>query len=275
MNANVEDRAARRARARRTRLIVYGSLAAALWSLYVWVPWNIDFIPRKPPNPNAPIDPDSALLFSGKAKVLIVTAHPDDSAFYIGGFLTRLAASGTEIHQVICTDGDKGYYPFEDWRENRRVRRLEALAEARKWGGVDILFLGEPDGRLRNNDRLVDAIKRTLIRVQPDYLLCFDSIYPPGMSHQDHRRAGEAALKAALETRIPTWIMQFSTIAPNFIVDVSNQWDAQQQLLQIHSSQFHGKRLEMITGMVGEHALDEGKLRGYLMGEGFRCVKLR
>src|SRR5947209_4699051 len=146
----------------RRRLIVYGSLAAGLWGLYVWVPWNIDIIPPRPPNPNPPVDPDSALLFSGQAKILIVTAHPDDSAFYIGGLLTKLAAAQPQIHQVICTDGDKGYYPFEDWQRNRRVRRQEALHEARTWGGVDILFLGEPDGRLRKNDRVVDAIKRVI-----------------------------------------------------------------------------------------------------------------
>jgi len=259
----------------RTRLIVYGSLAAGLWGLYVWVPWNIDIIPPRPPNPNPPVDPDSALLFSGQAKILIVTAHPDDSAFYIGGLLTKLAAAQPQIHQVICTDGDKGYYPFEDWQRNRRVRRQEALHEARTWGGVDILFLGEPDGRLRSNDRVVEGIKRTLERTQPDYLICFDPDFPRRMSHQDHRRAGEAALEAGLQTQIPKWILMFATRAPNYVLDISNEWPAQQHLLEIHASQFHDHRLEMIRGMVGQRQSEEGRLNGYFMAEGFRCLSVR
>jgi len=259
----------------RRRLIAYGSLAAGLWAFYAWVPWNIDLLPRKPPEPNPPVDPDSAFLFSGEAKVLIVTAHPDDSAFYIGGLLTQLAEAGTEIHQVICTDGDKGYYPFEDWQGNRRVRRQEALQEARMWRGVDILFLGEPDGRLRKNERVVDAIKRAIIRTEPDYLVCFDPEYPPRMSHQDHRRAGEAAYQAAMETRIPKWVLMFATRAPNYVRDISSEWPAQQELLKIHASQFHGTRLERIYALVSDRQFAEGELRGFYMGEGFRCVNVR
>ena len=257
----------------RRRLIVYGSIAATLWGFYVWVPWTIDLFPRKPPQPNPPVDPDSAFLFSGWAKILIVTAHPDDSAFYIGGFLTKLAQSRTEIHQAICTDGDKGYYPFEDWRRNRRVRRQEALQEARTWGGVDILFLGEPDGRLKTNDRTIDAIKRALIRTNPDYLVCFDPEYPPSPSHQDHRRAGEIAFEAARQTKIPKWILMFATRAPNYTLDVSSEWDAQQHLLKIHSSQFYRHRLEMIQGMVGERQMREGAVSGFYMAEAFRVLK--
>ena len=253
---------------------MYGGLAAALWGFYVWVPWNIDIIPRRPPNPNPPVDPDSAFLFSGQAKILVVTAHPDDSAFYIGGMLTKLSQSDTEIHQVICTDGDKGYYPFEDWQWNRRVRRQEALEEARKWGGVDILFLGRPDGRLRINPQVIESIQKTIERVKPDYLFCFDGEYPPRMSHQDHRRSGEASMEAAKRSGLHMWVLQYSTIAPNFIVDITNEWEAQQELLRIHRSQFHDRRLTMITGMVGEHAQEEGQLAGYAFGEGFRCVRL-
>jgi LmbE family N-acetylglucosaminyl deacetylase len=257
-----------------TRVLVYGMLFAALWGAYVWQPWEYDLISRRLPQPNPPIDPDSAHLFSGHARVLVVTAHPDDSAFYIGGLLTRLAAAGTEIHQVLCTDGDKGYYPFEDWRENRTVRRKEALEEAAAWGGRDILFLGRPDGRLRNDTALVGSVAEALQRVKPDYLLCFDGEFPPRFSHQDHRRSGDAAWIAAEQTRIPKWVLQFSTIAPNYVVDISREWPHQQKLLEIHRSQFYGKHLQRIINMVGSNAAKDGETGGFTFGEGLRCTQL-
>src|SRR5689334_23147285 len=112
MEPTSPDPAARKRRRRKAkrRLIVYGSLVALVWGFWVWQPYEYDFIPRRLPNPNPPVDPDSKHLFSPGAKVLVVTAHPDDSAFYIGGFLTQLGKSGAEIHQIICTDGDKAYY---------------------------------------------------------------------------------------------------------------------------------------------------------------------
>lgn len=265
----------RRERNRRIRIAVYGGLLASLWGFYVWQPWEYDFIPRRLPTPNPPVDPNSTFLLSGRAKVLVVTAHPDDSAFFIGGTLARLNEARTEIHQVICTDGDKGYYPFEDWQWNRRTRRQEALSEARWWGGVDVLFLGLPDGRLRNNEYLVGRIAAALERVKPDYLLCFDPAYPDRFSHRDHRRAGEAAFEAATKTRIPKWVLMFQTIAPNFVMDISDYWDAKRDLLQMHASQFHGPRLVAITNMVGNRAERAGAGIGVSMGEGYRCVRFR
>jgi LmbE family N-acetylglucosaminyl deacetylase len=270
---SIDQSKLKKQRALKRRLAVYGGILAAIYGFYLWVPWEIDFIPRGAPHPNPPVDPDTKFLFSGKAKVLLVTAHPDDSAFYVGGLLTKLAQAGAEIHQVICTDGDKGYYPFEDWQWNRRTRRQEALAEAKTWHGKDILFLGRPDGRLRNDGDLVESIKTAIRRVKPDYVLCFDGAYPPRMSHQDHRRAGEAAFQAAQEMKVP-WVLQFSTSAPNHIVDISKEWDAQQELLAIHKSQFYGDHLTGIIGMVGGNAEKEGALAGFDYGEGLKCVRV-
>jgi LmbE family N-acetylglucosaminyl deacetylase len=260
-------------KALRTRFMVYGGLVAALWGFYIWQPYEFDLVARKPPGPNPPVDPDSKFLFSERAKVLIVTAHPDDSSFFVGGLLTRLADAGTEIHQVIATDGDKGYYPFEDWQKNRRERRIEALDEANAWGGKDILFLGQPDGRLRS-DRIVESIEGAIKRVQPDYLICFDGEYPDRMSHNDHRRSGEAAWQAALATGIPKWVLMFQTNAPNFVVDITDQWEAQKDLLKIHKSQFFGEHLQGIYNMVEGRALKDGERVGLTYGEGLRCVRL-
>jgi LmbE family N-acetylglucosaminyl deacetylase len=270
-----EARVARKARDRKRRLIAYGSIGVVLYGAWIWQPYQVDVFPRQPDS-NPPVNPDTSFLFSPRAKVLVVTAHPDDSAFYIGGFLTQLGRSGAEIHQIICTDGDKAYYwVFANSESMRPVRRAEAREELQTWHGKDVQFLGKPDGRLRADDALVKKIRQRIDELQPDYVICFDGDYPPRITHQDHRRSGDAAELAVKGAPSVKWLMKFSTHAPNWICDISNDWEAQTELLQIHKSQFHGERLERVTNMVEDLAYRDGERAGVNYGEGFRCIRLR
>jgi len=260
-----------RIKRRNRRLVVYGGLLGLFIGLYKWQPWEFDLVQRLPADPGPRVDPDAAKLFSPGTKILLVTAHPDDSEFYIGGTLKKLSRTA-EIHQIICTDGDKGYYPFEDYEANRRVRRAEALEAARAWNGKTLRFLARPDGRLRADDGLVSAIQTEIERLRPDYVLAFDGVYPPRMSHQDHRRAGDATVLAAQRAKVP-WILKFSTGAPNFFVDITDQWDDKRAYLAIHKSQFFGERLDRVANMVAHSAEVDGERSGVTLAEGFRCLR--
>src|SRR5471030_2111289 len=141
-----EEIALRRKKLVRFRLWFYGIFFGIIYG-FLWIqPYEIDFIPRKLPTPNPMIDPDSKMLFARGTKVLVVTAHPDDSEFFAGGLLTKLDRSGAELHQVICTDGDKAYYLFfTDAENNRVVRRQEAAKAAAAWHAKSLELLGYPD----------------------------------------------------------------------------------------------------------------------------------
>jgi LmbE family N-acetylglucosaminyl deacetylase len=259
---------------RRRRTLVYGTLIFGFWAFYAWQPWEFDLIPRKLPDPHPAVEPDPERLFEQGTRVLLITAHPDDSEFYIGGTLDILGQTA-EIHQVIITDGDKGYYPFENHAENRRVRRAEAQASLEAWNGRSLTFLSKPDGRMRADAALVRELRAIIERQRPDYVLTFDGDYPPRMSHQDHRRTGEAATRAALEAGVGQWLMLFSTSAPNYVVDITDRWERKKGLLAIHASQFSGERLEGVTNLVASRAEEDGDRIGVTHGEGFRCIPIR
>lgn len=279
---------ARKHRLRNAALTTAGILGIGLVAFYKWQPWEYDFIPRRIPNPNPRVDPDSAHLFAPGTRVAVVTAHPDDAEFYVGGTLTKLHEAGAVLSLVVCTDGDKGYYPFEDAARNRRVRRAETLAAAKKWGAVDVVFLGHPDGRLRNDATLVAQIAENLNRLQPEYVLCFDGDFPPRRSHQDHRRAGEAAALAIRSVPSVKWRLEFSTIAANYYVDITKAWPNKQDLMRTHASQFveprhdifnrlvgrEGDPWPFIRNMVGGSAHEDGKAIGVEYAEGLRAVRV-
>jgi LmbE family N-acetylglucosaminyl deacetylase len=271
-----EEKARKRKKRIKFRLWFYGTFFTLIYG-FMWIqPYEIDIIPRKLPVPNPMIDPDSRKLFAKGTKVLVVTAHPDDSEFFIGGLLTKLDRSGAELHQVICTDGDKGYYLFfTNAARNRVVRRQEAATAARAWHAKSLLLLGYPDRFLHANADVIAKISAEINRIKPDYILTFDGQYPPRASHQDHRRAGDATRIAAETTHTAKWLMMFQTNAPNYIVDITDLWEDQKRLLAIHQSQFYGGHLQAVEGMISYDSEKYGALAGYDMGEGLRCEKLR
>lgn len=269
-----ELQAAKRRKARLQRILVYGSLVIAILGGYLWQPMEFDFIPRRLPKPNPRIDPDRKLLESPATKILVVTAHPDDSEYFIAGTLSKLGKSA-RIYQIICTDGDKGYYgPFTNAELNRTQRRAEAREANQSWGGKGIQFLAHPDGRLRDDQALRDQLIVAIQRIRPDYVVAFDGDFPPRISHQDHRRAGDAALQASRATNIPRWCLLFSTLAPNFAMDVSESWDARSKLLAIHRSQWQGSKLEAVLSSIEADAQGAGESFGYSLAEPFRAVAI-
>lgn len=268
-----DDLQARRRRNFRRRVVAYGTIFALLYGLWLWTPWEFDLIQRMPP-PKTPVDPDSKLLFRPGVRVVVVTGHPDDAEFYLGGTLTKLGRAGADIQLIACTDGDKGYYPFEDWRRNSVVRRAEQTRAAEAWHGRPPIFLGFPDGRLEVDEAVVRGIQRELERLRPDYVFCFDGFFPTRLSHRDHRRSGRAAEVAAIRSGLPLCLCRFSSVAPNWFSNIEDEWDAKSELLAIHASQFHGERLERIREMVYSNAEREGALGGFSLAEGCRVQRL-
>ena len=69
--------------------------------------------------------------------------------------------------------------------------------------------------------------------------------------------------------------MFFSTVAANTYSDVDKTWSQAQELLGFHKSQFYGKRLEFIRGMVSNRAVEAGEFFDVGYAEPFRAVEYR
>lgn len=247
-----------------------GFTAAGLYAFYRWQPQRIQVWERPVPEDDPQIDPASEFLFSRDASIAVVTAHPDDAEFYVGGTLTRLHEAGTKITLIVTTDGDKGYYPGADADANRRIRRQEQLESASRFGCDEVIFLGHPDGRLRDTRELRAQIRRAIIASEAQYAMSFDPVFPPRVQHSDHLRTGAATAHAIRETPNVEFLLQFSTRAPNFAVDISDVWPAKRELLALHKSQFSGKKLGFVERMVHGRAAEQGAEAGVELAESFR-----
>jgi LmbE family N-acetylglucosaminyl deacetylase len=192
-------------------------------------------------------------------RALAVGAHPDDCEFYAGGTLAALARAGARVTLAVCTDGAHG--GREGGAALARRRRGEAERAAAALGAVELVWLGHPDGGLRDDGPVIGELVREIRRVRPLLVLGHDPTtlwtrvgerFQPG--HTDHRAAGRALL-AALYPRAPLpsffpeqvaeglhpwWVPElwlFDTSEPDHHQDVSATLAEKRAALAHHESQ--------------------------------------
>ncbi len=258
-------------KALRRRILFYGSFLATILGFYSYQPVRIDLFPRPVPRPNPLVDPDAKGLFARGARVALLSAHPDDAEYYGGGLLARLHKTDAHVRLVVMTDGDKGFYPWEDAAANRRSRRAEQTAAAKAWGAASVTFLGFPDGRLREND---DTVRKAAEALRgAEWVVSFDADFPPRVSHGDHRVAGAVAERAARDAGA-RWLVRFATHAPNGAFDLTGFDLEHRALLDLHRSQFSGEKETRVWGTIFETGLADGESIGKEYGVAFRATRL-
>jgi len=130
------------------------------------------------------------------ARILAVTAHPDDECFLFGGALALQARRGDVVRLLCLTDGQAG-------RTGGLVDRagLGAWRRAELLRACAVLGIGRPitpglmDGALDSDERGAEIVAGAVAGFEPDVLLTFG---PEGASgHADHKAAWRWTLAAS------------------------------------------------------------------------------
>ncbi len=133
------------------------------------------------------------------ARVLAFAAHPDDLDFGAAGTVSALTSAGVQVEYCIMTDGDAGGFDDRDPQETARLRHLEQREAAAKVGVQTVHFLGERDGFLEPNQRVIREVVRLIRQIRPNIVM---AMHPERAwdrlqrSHPDHLACGEAVTRA-------------------------------------------------------------------------------
>src|SRR2546428_13233695 len=88
-------------------------------------------------------------------RVMVVTAHPDDSEFGAGGTIAKMVKEGREATYLIATNGNKGSSDRSMTPERLARIREEEQRNAAPTPGVERgVFLGYPDGEVEDTRAL-------------------------------------------------------------------------------------------------------------------------
>jgi len=225
-------------------------------------------------------------------RVMVVTAHPDDSEFGAGGTVAKLVREGREVAYVIATNGNKGSGDRTMTPERlARLREEEQRNAARVLGVAHVTFLCYPDCELEDTRDLRRDVTREIRRFRPDLLICQspERTKNLGASHRDHRVAGGVALDCvyplardhmAFPELMPEFephkvrevhVMQWES--PDLVVDITDTMDVKLKALACHVSQFGDFR--GVEARVRERSTALGTSKGYAYAEAFDRIVMQ
>lgn len=229
-------------------------------------------------------------------RALMISAHPDDPDFSAAGTLARLAAAGTQVRIVICTDGSEGGEdPDVPDAELTSRRYAEQCAASAELGIGDVVFLGHPDGRLQHTIEFRREIAAEIRRHRPELVLthipAINLDFPIGGYHPDHLAVGQATLAAVypaarnprafrelLDQGLEAWKVKEVWIPMwtrgDFFVDITAQVDKKIAALSRHRSQFQNWKnwKKGMRDRMKQTAKASGT--GYEYVEGFKRIKI-
>jgi LmbE family N-acetylglucosaminyl deacetylase len=230
------------------------------------------------------------LLRSVPSSALAVYAHPDDPDVSCGGTLARWVNGGSEVHVLVCTNGDKGttdagVSPI-DLADTRSVEMTEA-AQVLKLAGLH--RLGHPDGEIENDAALREQVVRYVRELRPEAVLCPDPTAvlfgEDYLNHRDHRVTGFAVLDAlspaaSLPNYFPTsgpvhqaQVAYLSgTLEPSVWVDITETIGQKVAAVSCHKTQIPDP--DWADRVVRLRAEAEGQRVGVAFAEAFRRLRL-
>ncbi len=214
-------------------------------------------------------------------RVMVITAHPDDSEFGAGGTVAKFAREGKEVTYVIVTDGSNGSSDRAMTSE-----RLAAIRKAAKTLGVErIEFLGYVAGEVEDTRDLRRDVTRAIRRWRPDLIITQNPHRTSNLyaSHRDHRITGGVVLDCvyplardhlAFPELLPdfephkvreVYVMAWEN--PAVVVDISDTMDLKLKALACHVSQFGD--FAALDARVRERSAALGRAKGYAYAETF------
>lgn len=166
-------------------------------------------------------------------RILAIGAHPDDLEIFAFGTLSAWAAMGATLILAVATDGAKGgTLPPDDLR---RLREKETTLALTPLGAGRPMMLGFPDGDLRADSTLEEALKTIIRDSAADLILT----HAPNDYHADHRALSMAVMQAAgfLAPVLFMDNLNGTGFTPTHWVDVTTYWGAKEAAILAHSSQ--------------------------------------
>jgi LmbE family N-acetylglucosaminyl deacetylase len=158
---------------------------------------------------------------------LILSPHPDDDIFGVGGTLLKLSDK--------CLDKSTLYFslPGNEQDKNNPLKD-EALLACTAVNSTPY-FLNLPENKFPINPEVVSKLNSIINKTEPDV------IFIPFMldDNEDHRRVNEILYNATKDLKLncQIWAYQiYSTVVPNVVIDITNTMAEKQKAMEIWKS---------------------------------------
>ncbi|MEO5603101.1 MAG: bacillithiol biosynthesis deacetylase BshB1 [Cyclobacteriaceae bacterium] len=223
-----------------------------------------------------------------KLDILVLAAHPDDAELGCGGTIAKHTSLGHKVGIIDFTRGELGT------RGTPKTRQEEATESARILGVSLRENLQLKDGFFQNDAASQLVVLKVIRKYQPRIILA-NAVYD---RHIDHGKGASLAYDASFLSGLikiqseddagktqPAWrpeavyhYVQSQFIKPDFVVDISNEWESKMKAIKAFKSQFFDPQSNEpetyiskpgFLKMLEARAVEYGHAIGVSYGEGF------
>jgi bacillithiol biosynthesis deacetylase BshB1 len=222
-----------------------------------------------------------------KLDILAFGAHPDDVELGCSATLAKELSLGKKVGIIDLTRGELGT------RGSVAIRNSEAAMAAEILGVQVRENLDMRDGFFVNDESHQLRVIEMIRKYQPEMVLCnaiadrhidhgkgsqlvSDACFLSGLTKIETYHNGQK--QAAWRPKVVYHYIQWQSIAPDFVVDVSAFMDVKMKAVQAYASQFYDPNsTEPVTPIASKNfldsieyrAMDLGRLVGVAFAEGF------
>ena len=222
-----------------------------------------------------------------KLDILAFGAHPDDVELGCSATLAKEVSLGKKVGIIDLTRGELGT------RGSVAIRNTEAAMAAKILGVQVRENLDMRDGFFVNDESHQLRVIEMIRKYQPEMVLCnaiadrhidhgkgsqlvSNACFLSGLTKIETHHNGQK--QAAWRPKVVYHYIQWQSIAPDFVVDVSAFMDVKMKAVQAYASQFYDPNsTEPVTPIASKNfldsieyrAMDLGRLVGVAFAEGF------
>ena len=211
-----------------------------------------------------------------KLDILAFGAHPDDIELACSGTIIKHLKNGLKIGIIDLTRGELGTRGTVETRNQETINSTKVL-------GVQLREnMDFKDGFFENNEENKIELIKKIREYRPEIVLT----NAPTDRHPDHGRSSELTIDACflsglekIETGQDVWrpkhiyhYIQFNTILPDFVVDITEQMDKKLESVLCYKTQFYNpESKESETIISTEDFLESVKYRARDLGRQSDC----
>tara|TARA_E500000318_G_scaffold100529_2_gene103291 strand:+ start:2391 stop:3113 length:723 start_codon:yes stop_codon:yes gene_type:complete len=224
-----------------------------------------------------------------KLDILVFGAHPDDAELGAGATIAKEVSKGKKVGIVDLTRGELGTRGSAEIRDKEAAKAAEIL-------GVSVRENMEfADGFFVNDKEHQLELIKIIRKYRPEIVLCnaiedrhidhargsklvSDACFLSGLMKIDTKMDGDDTWQDAWRPKLVYHYIQWKSLEPHFIVDVTGFIEKKTEAIMAYSSQFYDPNSnepetpissKNFTDSVNYRARDLGRIIGVEHAEGF------
>jgi LmbE family N-acetylglucosaminyl deacetylase len=168
--------------------------------------------------------------------IVVLSPHFDDDIIGCGGTLHKHVLASKKVSVIYLTDGREGDPSMSDKNTVEKLRKNEAKNATKTIGITNIIFLDQPETRLRTTNTLLKQLRNILIELKPD-LLYIPSFLENNIDHfEANRILLNLSKKSAFDMTVAAYEV-WTPLFPNFIVDITSVMPVKEKALMQYETQ--------------------------------------